>query len=206
MELRHHETPAPPLRRIGAFAIDYVVIAAYATALTAASFAARAALGAGQGPPPSGALEKLVGHALAFVTLTAPVVLYFAISESSRRQATLGKRVVGMRVVSRSGRRLKFRRSLLRSAVKFAPWELAHVAIWHSPGRPFVDEPSLLAWIVHGAALGLATWFTLSLFTHSRRTPYDRLAKCRVVREARGVVRRRVTAEAAPEVVDVDGE
>jgi uncharacterized RDD family membrane protein YckC len=37
---------------------------------------------------------------------------------------------MSLRVVTTDGRRLSIPRSLLRSGVKFLPWELAHAAIW----------------------------------------------------------------------------
>src|SRR5690606_30211571 len=111
------ERPGRGVRRVAAFAVDYAVIAAYIAVLTAVGFAARGALGAGEGVP-EGAAARAAGHALSFVTLTVPVALYFALSEASRRQATVGKRALRLRVVTRSGRRLSLRRSLVRTAVK----------------------------------------------------------------------------------------
>jgi uncharacterized RDD family membrane protein YckC len=46
--------------------------------------------------------------------------------------ATPGKRLLGLRVLTVSGDRLTWPRSLLRTALKFTlPWELAHNAWWN---------------------------------------------------------------------------
>jgi uncharacterized RDD family membrane protein YckC len=124
---------------------------------------------------------KLRGHALSLLGLTPPVGLYFALAEASPQQATLGKRLLRLRVVATAGQRLSYGRSLLRTALKLAPWELAHTAIWHTPGRPFVSPPG--AWGVTGYALSLvaAGWYLAALFLGGRRPPYDRAAGSRVV-------------------------
>jgi len=160
------------------------VIAAYIGVLTGASFAGRAALHQHLGLPRTDA-EKLRGHAVAFLTLTLPVALYVALSEASRSQATLGKRALGLRVTTTDGGRVPLGHSMVRSAVKFVPWELAHTAIWHTPGQPFVSPPG--AWNVAGYALSLggATWYAVSLFVGDRRTPYDHVAGTTVVASAR---------------------
>jgi uncharacterized RDD family membrane protein YckC len=84
-------------RRTAAFGVDYLIIAAWIGLITAIGFGARALLGIESGPIMSQA-DKLRGHALAFLSLTLPVILYFAIAESSRWQATVGKRALGLRV------------------------------------------------------------------------------------------------------------
>jgi hypothetical protein len=63
-------------RRIAAFGVDYLVIAVWIGLITAIGFGARALLGIETGPIVSQA-DKLRGHALAFLTLTLPVILYF---------------------------------------------------------------------------------------------------------------------------------
>jgi uncharacterized RDD family membrane protein YckC len=66
----------------------------------------------------------------AFATLVAPVAVTSALLEASPRQATPGKRRLGLVVVDVEGRRLNRTRSLARSAVKFVPWQMAHTAVF----------------------------------------------------------------------------
>jgi uncharacterized RDD family membrane protein YckC len=168
-------------RRLLAFGLDYLVIAAYLGVLTGASFAVRRALHLGVRPPAT-MRERLAGHALAFLVLTVPVALYFAFGEASSRQATLGKRALRLRVVGAEGGRVPPGRALLRATVKFVPWECAHTALWHTPGIfTAAASPTAFTWVGTGLAYLLAGWYVVSLFVGSRRTPYDRAAGTRVV-------------------------
>jgi uncharacterized RDD family membrane protein YckC len=178
---RDAQGSAPPWRRLAAFGLDYLLIAGYLALLTA--------VGVGllqrRGRPPAGPgtlRARLVGHAVGFVTLTLPVALYFALWEASPWQATPGKRGLGLRVVLVvGGRRVPYSRTLLRAAVKLVPWELAHTALWHTPGWPVRPEPTAVTALGSGAALFLAAWYVLCLFAGARRPPYDRAAGARVV-------------------------
>lgn len=121
---------------------------------------------------------------LGFVTLTLPVTLYFAFCEGLSG-ATFGKRRLGLSVTGHAGAPLPLGRSLLRSAAKFAPWELAHTAVhrlvwWTADGVTLTAEQ--LVWVAsfYGASLLLAALYLLSLWVGTRRTPYDRLAGSQV--------------------------
>jgi uncharacterized RDD family membrane protein YckC len=114
---------------------------------------------------------------LSLLLITLPVVLYFALSEASGRGATLGKRVLGLRVIDLQGERLPLGRSLLRSGLKFAPWELAHTASYR-----IAASETVVTWQLGVVVLSLllASLYVLSLFLGSQRTPYDRAAGSRV--------------------------
>lgn len=119
---------------------------------------------------------------LGFTTLTLPVGLYFALSESFGG-GTLGKRWLGLKVTDETGAPLLLHRSLLRSGLKFAPWELSHTAVYR-----------LIPWTVEGAALSFGQWtFLLGFYALSfglaasyvvglfRGQPlHDRVARSRV--------------------------
>ena len=66
-------------------------------------------------------------QAIGFLSMTLPVTLYFSIMEGSKGGATLGKRIVGLRVFTICGERISFSRALLRNGLKFVPWELGHL-------------------------------------------------------------------------------
>ena len=90
-------------RRFAAYAIDYVLIF-----LGSAALAIVASL---TGLLPVGAPE--------FSTIVlAGYFLYCSLLESSRWQATIGKRVVGIRVTSHRGERIGFGRAAVRFAAK----------------------------------------------------------------------------------------
>ena len=79
------------------------------------------------------------------VTISIPVWLYFAILESSPWRATIGKRILGMKVVDLTSRskNVPFSQSLLRTVVKLLPWELIHIGnnlpepIWYAEDPGF---------------------------------------------------------------------
>jgi uncharacterized RDD family membrane protein YckC len=109
------------------------------------------------------------------------VTLYFALSEASAREATLGKRRLGLRVVTVEGQRLSLGRSVLRSAVKFLPWELAHAAIWQytAAGSDELILPDVLlvaSWTI------VAVNVAMAVLDRRHRALHDRLAASLVVR------------------------
>ncbi len=61
------------------------------------------------------------------LSFSIPAWLYFTLSDHSRLGATLGKRLLKLRVVTISKDQLSLGRSLARTAVKLMPWELAHI-------------------------------------------------------------------------------
>ncbi len=166
--------------RLLAFALDYLVIAAYALALTAATLLAA--------NPLRGLLAALLAtpasrDAVAFVTVVLPVSLYFALQEGSARQGTWGKRKLGLRVTGLDGGPLPLGRALVRAAVKFLPWQIAHTCLFHYPGWPLAPAAPP-AWVIVGFAL---VWLLVIIylvmlgFCKSHRTPYDRLAGSQVL-------------------------
>ncbi len=168
-------------RRIAAFALDYLLIAGYLVVLAiVSSILAFGPLKDGwQVLKSSPELMDLVG----FVTAILPVILYFTLLESSESGATWGKNRMGLRVVHMSGERLSRGRALMRSVVKFLPWQLGHTCLFHIPGWPMeTQEPPV--WVIGGLVL---MWVVIGFYIMmlavgpTRRTPYDWVAGSRVV-------------------------
>jgi uncharacterized RDD family membrane protein YckC len=112
-------------RRVGAFALDYVIILVYLVAITLFSLLMNSLFSVNQwlfG-------DRIRAQVTGFLFITLPVSLYFAFSESSIRQATWGKQRLGLKVTDRSGNRIGLWRSVARTVLKFIPWELAHTMI-----------------------------------------------------------------------------
>ena len=172
-------TPARklPLRRLLAYLVDSLIIFAWIAGLTAIGMSWGIEFFDRLDP----ASTKVFGHAFSFTALTLPVVLYFALTEHSALRASLGKRALGLRVVDADGERIGLNRALIRNALKFLPWEIAHTAIWHAPGQPFVDAPPASFMALHAGALALAGLYIASLFVGSGRTPYERLSGTRII-------------------------
>ncbi|MGF1462027.1 MAG: RDD family protein [Maricaulaceae bacterium] len=165
------------IRRVSAFFVDYIVIAIYIGALTAVSVF----LGAHQAEFKSGSEAKILWHVVSFVSLTVPVWGYFTLLEGGPGQ-TLGKRLLRVRVVSLEGGALGRGRAGLRNLMRFLPWELAHTAIWHQPGRPFLDPFPGINLLLCGLSLLAAMILAGSLVLKDNRSLYDRASRSRVVR------------------------
>jgi uncharacterized RDD family membrane protein YckC len=110
-----------------------------------------------------------------------PLTIFLAALESGQRQASVGKRVLGLKVVAaRDGGRLSFASALLRNALKVAvPWTIGHAAAIALVGSTTVT-PGLVT--LTAAAYVLPLVYGVTLFVREGRTPYDRAAGARVVR------------------------
>ncbi|HEY1391004.1 MAG TPA: RDD family protein [Ktedonobacterales bacterium] len=167
-------------KRLLAFALDYIIISAYLVLLVIVGVVvARTSAG-----PGFRALfdDPNSAEATAFLLLVAPVLLYFAIFESSRWQATWGKRVLGLRAMTTSGKRAGFLRALWRNALKLLPWELTHACLWRIPGWPF-DPQTPPLWINMGLILVwviVAVYVISLLVSRTGQTLYDHLAGMRI--------------------------
>lgn len=169
---------ASPWRRIAAYLIDYFVFIVPLLGVLSLcgwvlwSFDATASLD-----------HRWLGQLIVVSVLTLPIVLYFALSESSRWQATVGKRLMKVVVVDTKEEPATIKQTAIRAIVKFLPWEFFHTIYWHWEGWPMDPAPPTnlqivaltVGWIVIG-------WYIVGLFVGSRRTLYDRVAGTTVVR------------------------
>ncbi|MDX2261493.1 MAG: RDD family protein [Gemmatimonadales bacterium] len=164
---------AVAVRRVMAFAIDWLVVALWGGMLFAAVMIAT------RGNPPRPE-NPWSGQAIGLIAMTLPFTLYFALCESSAMQASLGKRMVGLVVTRETGGRLAFGAALLRNAAKFVPWEFGHTVAQQAA---FSGEAGFPAWVWGPAAVALVgpVWWLISMMT-TGRTPYDRWALARITR------------------------
>jgi uncharacterized RDD family membrane protein YckC len=158
-------------RRLLAFAYDYILIAIYIGVLAGLTIFV----------PPINRLfattfaDAVTSDLTAFVLLILPVILYFGISEGSARASTWGKRRAGLRVVAKDGTPIGYRQALIRTALKFLPWQLGHTAVFQSI---YAEEaPSLRIFLLFALAYGLAIVYMLYLWRRpDHRPPYDLVA------------------------------
>lgn len=115
------------------------------------------------------------------VTISIPAWLYFSLLESSRWQATPGKRFVRLTVVDKVSRtRLAFPKSLMRTIIKLLPWELAHLGnnlpqpIWYA------EDPGFRIAFVFSGIL-MAVYVAVILINPQRQCIHDMLAKTQVM-------------------------
>jgi uncharacterized RDD family membrane protein YckC len=163
------------LLRLCAFSVDWLLIALWGGALFGVVMFA-----SGGSPPRPDSPWQAQG--IGFVTMTLPVVLYFAVCESSVMRASVGKRVLGLVVTDETGARLSFRSAFLRNAIKFAPWEFGHTVAQQAV---FSGEAGFATWVWVPAAIAfICPVLWVAGIVVRGRAPYDDLARTRVGRPA----------------------
>lgn len=167
------------LQRITAFLLDYVIILIYLVAVTLLIWLLNSLFSINDLLFSDRVRAQFVG----FLLITLPVALYFAISESSDRQATWGKQRVGLKVTAYNEERISFGRSLARTLLKFIPWELSHTLIWELSFSPQADD--VLIYYGFGIVYLLVGLNIASLLlTKKHQTIYDLITKTYVVKHA----------------------
>jgi hypothetical protein len=166
--------PRLPLRRVGAWLIDWACILVW----VAATFAADVLLHVGDWFRHLTLLEL---NLMAALVVVIPVVGAASILESRGAAATVGKRLLGLVIHTATGR-LPFPTALARNILKIAvPWLIGHAAVfamWTS------HHVSTVQWALALAAYILPIVYIVSLFLGDGRTPYDRITGTRVMRAA----------------------
>jgi uncharacterized RDD family membrane protein YckC len=118
------------------------------------------------------------------LTISLPIWLYFSFSEISAHQATLGKRLLKLKTLDRdSGKKVIFGQAILRTVVKLAPWEIAHltnnlpIPMWYDPNPGFRIGFVMI--------LLLITLYIILVFVNrEEQSLHDLVAGTRVVRSA----------------------
>lgn len=152
-------------RRIAACLIDYACALVWAGIVAAVAFPLYI----------SGLIRQsdlLAENMVASLVLVIPVIIFFASFEAGRHRATLGKRLLRIRL-SRRGP-LNFGVAVVRNVLKVAlPWIIGHAAVygivtWSPAGH-------IPTWVVAltFAAYILPIVYLVSLFVRKGRTPYD---------------------------------
>jgi uncharacterized RDD family membrane protein YckC len=162
-------------KRVGAFALDYIIILGYLLAVVFLSLLTNL-FGANQWL----FADRIRAQFVAFLIVTLPITLYFAIFESSARQATWGKQRLKLKVVGRDENRIGFWRSLGRTLLKFVPWEISHTLIWQlyfSPQAKTVWINYCFAFVYLLIGLNLLSL----IFTKTKQTLYDLLTHTYVI-------------------------
>lgn len=166
--------------RIVAFGIDYFTIAVYGGILFYFNLK----------------LNNIVHHfewfahpvwaqAIGFMTLTLPVFLYFVLFERSSRQATPGKRLLNLKVVSSEYGKAPIYCLAIRNGIKFLPWEIAHGAVhWTIYYAKQGFEIPVSLFLINGAVMVLALVLVVLIFAKKdNRTLYETWSGTRVIRD-----------------------
>ncbi|WP_173916809.1 RDD family protein [Halobacillus sp. Marseille-Q1614] len=158
---------APFKLRVYAFLLDYLLIAMYGIFIVGSiSFLFQSFID----PLFSG--SPVIAELTGFLLLTLPVVLYFIISEQSKWQGTWGKKKMGLLVVNETGQRISLGRSVIRSFIKFLPWEMAHFGIWRLMLPTNFSETTLFI-ILNAVNLCILAFLIVPLTNKKRKNIYD---------------------------------
>ena len=163
-------------QRVAAFALDYLIILGYLIGIVALSLLANQIFNTDSWL----FTDRVRAQIVAFLLVTLPVTLYFAVSESSVRQATWGKGRLKLKVINRNGNRIRFWKAFGRTVLKFVPWELSHTLIW----QIYFSQQRESAWLNYGFAL-VYLLLGLNIFsliiTKTNQTLYDLLTSTYVI-------------------------
>ena len=160
-------------RRLAAWAVDWLIISAYAVALVPLGLLL---------VDRSVRLPSLGWNAASFLVLIVPTTVWLAAWESGRSGATPGKRLLGLRVRVLGEGDVGWPRAAARNALKVAlPWELGHTAAFLL-ADPEASGSTVLIGMASGVlACVLAASYVAALFIGTGRTPYDHATATRVV-------------------------
>ena len=161
--------------RLLAFGIDVVMLAAVLLPL---SFAIGAVVGTNLASGPEVWLRSLL-------TISVPAWLYFIVTDHLANGRSLGKRALGLRTQMIDGRRPSLGASVLRTALKLAPWELTHLAFFALAPRLGAFEGIQIVVAIASYALMFA-YLVVALLNDGRRSVPDFVAGTAVDRIAGG--------------------
>ena len=163
-------------RRAGAFALDYIIILGYLLGVVLLSLLVNTLFDTNQwlfG-------NRIRAQVVAFLLVTLPITLYFAISESSPQQATWGKQRLKLKVADHNRKRIHFWTALGRTLLKFVPWEISHTLIWQIYFSPQAES----VWISYGFVLVyllIGLNLVSLIISKTRQTLYDFLTNTYVI-------------------------
>ena len=107
------------------FILDYLVIVMYGMFVVGTiSFVFRSFI------TPLFSSSPVIAELTGFFIMTLQVSLYFILCERSRWQGTWGKKKMGIRVVDSEGQRIELGRAVIRTTIKFLPWEVAATSVY----------------------------------------------------------------------------
>ena len=165
-----------PLNRMAAWAVDWGCIMVW-VAITAAVGVPLYLAGVTR------AFDTVTVNLVAAVVVVFPVTFWLARRESGGREATPGKRLRGLVVVTAAdGSRSTLGRALLRNTLKVAaPWLIGHAAVYAIVETSDSNAVSIAVWLITAASYVLPIVYLASLFIGKGRTPYDRLSGTAVI-------------------------
>ena len=157
-------------QRVKAFAFDYFIILGYLIVITVVGLLLRQFTDGFEWL----FADRVRAQGTVILMLTLPVSLYFALGDASSKQGTWGKQRIGLIVTDKNGNRIGIGKSLVRTVLKFIPWELSHTLLWEiafANGTPSASINYGYAFVYLLIGLNIAS----VLMTQTRQSLYDLL-------------------------------
>lgn len=152
------------IRRFLAFCIDYVLIVLYGSLLFFLTKVFKIE-----------SLSTLQAQLVGFFSLTLPVFLYFFLTETGKHKASLGKRLLKLRVETPSNynKTAVFKRNFF----KFLPWEVAHAGVhWMYYFSLQNKEAPFWVWVLLISPQIMALIYIISiLISRGNSSVYDKI-------------------------------
>jgi len=165
------------MHRLLAFLVDYVLILIYLVVVFVVSvFLFPSVQNLFQG-------SLVVAQLTGFLIITFPVLLYFIICDSQLVGQTLGKRKIGIRVVTLHGESLTVPHSIMRMILKFLlPWELSHFFVFRLANLGDENVPlhiTIIGILIYAIVFA---YILTTLFTKKKQSLYDLICRTQVIR------------------------
>lgn len=162
--------------RFKAFAVDYLLIFGYLLLVMVVSVFLIPSLQELFQASPGKA--QLTG----FLLVTLPVSLYFVVMDSQLGRQSFGKRKIHIQVVDERHKAISVYRAAWRTALKFLPWELSHFMAYR---MIYLGDGAVqpMDYVIGGLVYALIfLYIFMAVFTKSKQSLYDRIAKTYVVK------------------------
>ena len=166
-----------PVARVRSWLGDWAVVCLWLAVLTLVGLVVRLVIDLAPAPATPSSGDLLRSDLLITVFTVLPYVAYLAVTESSARHATLGKRWAGLVVTDADGGAPSTAAVWWRNVLKALPWQLAHLGVSRAIFE--VQTPWAMGLTV-GSLLLLAACAVPALL--GGRGIHDRLAGTRVQR------------------------
>lgn len=118
-----------PVARVRSWLGDWAMVCLWLTVLTVVGLVVRLVIDFAPAPTAPTSGDLLRTDLLITVATVLPYIAYLALTESSARHATLGKRWARLVVTDADGGAPSTAAVWLRNVVKAAPWQLAHLGV-----------------------------------------------------------------------------
>ncbi len=117
-------------------------------------------------------------------TISLPVWGYFVYFDSYKSKGTFGKRLLKLTLVNQQGLRISIGRSLIRTLLKLAPWEIAHIGVIFPVPLYFMEAPEIRLLTIVGLFF-FALWILSILINSEHRSLYDKLLGTHVLEKGK---------------------